>query len=201
MVNELFAVLPQEIARTEYYSERDYRSKTLILKRFKQMPENYWQYVPHYWRVFYNASNQVIAETLFIRGNRVAYWSYHYQTDGRIVRKGFHWGGIRDGVYYDMNWGRYVLKRGFSYYNERFKYEVYDNRKRLIYEEFYNQGRFDHFARYYYDTFGHFLRIIRSTEYHLRGRHYDYVYSGRSVMPHSVPRTAEQGSGTPQQRD
>lgn len=189
-----YSVHPDEISRTEFYSIREYRDKSLNIKNSIKINENNWQYLEYYWKVHFNSKNQVLAEKLYERGRLIAYWSYIYQTDGRIIRKGFHWGGIRDGVYYDMGWKDNVLKRGFSYYNERFKYEVYDKNKLLVYEEFYKDGRFDHFVRYYYDSDMKFIRIIRSYEKHLRGRYYDYIYYGTSRYPHSVPRRYEEGS-------
>lgn len=181
-----FSVIPREIHKIEFYTKYSYKRRKLELKSYLKIDKKFWPYVRSYWKVFYNRANKVIAETLYVRGCRIAYWSYKYQRDGRIIKKGFHWGGIRGGVYYDMGWKRYRLKRGFSFYNSRFSYKVYDKAKKLIYEEFYIKGRFEHFVRYYYDSSGHFLRLIRSCEHHLRGSYYDYIYNGRPVYPHSV---------------
>jgi hypothetical protein len=197
----LFAVVPTEIAKTDFFSIREYKNKSLELKRTLQISDNQWQYTNYYWKVHYNSSNKILCEKLYERGRLISYWSYLYQTDGRIIRKNFYWGGIRGAVYYDMGWKNSVLKRGFSFYNGRFKYEVYDSKKQLLYEEFYKDGQFDHFARYYYDSSSRFLRVIRSHHIHLRGRHYDYIYSGQNVKPYSIPRTAEEGSGSREQEE
>ncbi len=184
---KIFSVVPKEIAKKEIFAVRYYKKKSLELKAHKKVPKSQWKYLKHYWRVFYNKSENVIAETLYVRGRRIAYWSYKYLADGRIIRKGFHWGGIRGGVYYDMGWKRYVLKRGFSYYSARFSYEVYNSDKKLVYREYYLKGRFDHFIRIYYDNYGNALRTVRSHKKHLRGAYFDYVYNGKGKLPHSKP--------------
>ncbi len=184
----VYPVIPREIAKKEFFAVRYYKHNSLELKAYKKVNKADWPYLKHYWKVFYNKTGQVIAETLYVRGRRIAYWSYRYLKDNRIVRKGFHWGGIRGAVYYDMGWKRYVLKRGFSYYNSRYSYEVYNSSKKLVYKEYYIRGRFDHFIRIYYDRFGNKLRRVRSYKKHLRGAYYDYLRYGKGKIPHSALR-------------
>ncbi len=188
LIKVSFAVVPSEIKRVEYFSKYVFNRRSLTLKKALKIPRRNWPYMKHFWKVFYNKKNKVIAETLYIRGCRIAYWHYKYKQDGRIIKKGYHWGGILNRAYYDMGWRRHVLKRGFTYYNSRFSYKVYDSNKKLVYKEYYAKGRFNHFVRYYYDTYGNFLRSFRSYSRHLRGAYYDYAYNGRPVSPHSAVR-------------
>lgn len=188
----IYSLLAKEIAKTEIFAVRYYKRKTLILKAHRKVKKANWPYLKHYWKVFYNEKNKVIAETLFVRGRRIAYYSYKYLSDGRIVKKGYHWGGIRGRVYYDMGWKNHVLKRGYSYYNSRYAYEVYNKQKKLVYREYYINGRFYQFERYYFDNYGNHLKVVRSHKKHLRGSYYDYLHSGKPVLPYSTPRKSKE---------
>jgi len=185
-INPLLAVIPEEISRVEFFKEYEYLEKSLIYSKKLKIGERDWIYCEYYWKVFFNKKNKILAEKLYYRGHLISYWSYLYQRDGRIIRKGFHWGGIRNSVYYNMGWQSYVLKRGFSYYNERFSYQVFNSKLKLVYEEFYKNGYFESFVRYFYDSYGNYLKKLWSAQYHQRGSNYDYIFTGRPVYPYSA---------------
>jgi hypothetical protein len=168
----VYPVIPSEIKSVKYFKEYTYKEKSLIPKRQIQIDKTMWPYASHYWKVFYNSKNNAVGEELFVRGMRIAYYSYKYNLNGNIIRKGYHWGGIRDRAYYDMGHQGTVLKRGFVYHNLRHAFEVYDNKKRLIYTEYYINSSFEHFVRYYYDYRGVLSKTIRGYEYHRRIKYF-----------------------------
>ena len=166
-----YALIPSEIKSVKYFKEYTYKEKSLTPKKQIEINKSSWPYVHHYWKVFYNKKNKVIGEELFVRGLRIAYYSYKY-TGKNIIRRGYHWGGIRGRAYYDMGWKKSLLKRGFTYHNIRYAFDVYDNKKRLTYTEYYINSRFDHFVKYYYDYRGVLSKTIKGFSYPRRLKYY-----------------------------